>query len=205
MALATYSDLQSKIADTLDDNTLTSTIPDFITQAEDDIRNDPRIRFLPMETRATASLSTSSHYLADTTGFAGIKRMQINGTTAQHEIKIVTPTILNAYYTSTTGRPEFAAVVGGEFEFNRIPDDDYTVEILYYKLTPLSDSDTTNELFPTYPNMYLYGSLVHAAVYLMEDETRFERMYERAVMKAQLADKKMRRTAQNQMRSRHVA
>jgi len=194
MSIATYAELQTAIANFLDDSSLTSVIPDFITLAATDIKNDPDISFVSIERRATATASTTGHYLALPTGFLNIKRMHLV-TSPQHNVKIVPISVLNEYYTSSPGKPDYAAIVDGQFEFNRICDSAYTVEIIYDAITDLSDSDTTNEIFPEYPTLYLYGSLIHASVYVKEDPSPYERLYEKAIAKYSLKDKRKRYAA----------
>ena len=56
MALTTYDELKSSIADFLDRDDLTTVIPDFITLAETKMNRE--IRHWRMEKRATAVLDT---------------------------------------------------------------------------------------------------------------------------------------------------
>lgn len=196
MSINTYALLQTAITNFFDDGELTTArIQECISLAESDMENDPNLELLAMEARATATLSTTSHYISvsdtDLTGFNGLKRIHINGD-PQKEIKVVPASQLNRFYTSTTGKPRYAALVGDEIEFDRIPDSAYTVELLFYRLTPLSDSNTTNEIFPAFKNLYLYASLIHAAVFAKEDEGQYERMYEKAANKAMAKDKQKR-------------
>jgi hypothetical protein len=72
---------------------------------------------------------------------------------------------------NTQGRPRFYAVTAGEFEFFPTPDGSYQSELVYYANVPaLSDSNTSNWLLSKYPDIYLYGALVHTAPYLDEDQ-----------------------------------
>jgi len=193
MALANYSDLQTVVADYLDRGDLTGVIPDFITLAESSIKHDKNTRFLSGEVRATATLTSGSQYLALPTGFSRIKRMHFIGD-PQKIIQVVSMSVLNNYYTSVVGKPTYAAIVDDQFEFNQISDSDYTVEIIYDKFTALSDSNTTNEIFPEYSDIYLYGSLIQAAIYLRDRELRAEmnEEYMNAIRVAKDGDKSSR-------------
>ena len=173
MALTTFTELKAAIADFLDRSDLTAAIPDFITLAEVGIKHDKRNRFLANETRATATLTAASQYLALPAGFVRIKRMHFT-TTPQHNIEITSRDTLNDRYISSTGKPNFVTVADGQFEFNRISDSAYTVEIIFDKFLALSGSNATNQVFPEYSNIYLYGSLVQAAIYLRDRELRAE-------------------------------
>ena len=74
MALGTYSDLQTSIANWLHRADLSSVIPDFISLCEADF--NARLRLSNMETRTTTTLSDD--YLALPTGFRELRRMQLN-------------------------------------------------------------------------------------------------------------------------------
>ncbi len=51
------------------------------------------------------------------------------------------------------------------------PDGSYSAILMYYAKVPtLSDSNETNWLLTHYPDIYLYGALLHSAPYLREDE-----------------------------------
>jgi len=193
MSIATFAELKTAIEDWVDDGEITSKLTDFISLAESSMKHDKKTRFLAGEIRATASTVASSQYLAVPTGFQRIKRMHIQGD-PQKNIKIVSRSSLNDHYSSATGQPSYAAIIGDEFEFNRIPDQVYTVEIVSDKFTALSDSNTTNEIFPAYVDLYLYGSLIHASLFTKDTDlySMAEREYNKAVVNAQNADKSAR-------------
>lgn len=194
MSITTYAELQTTIAGFLDDSSLTSEIPDFITLGATDIKNNPDVSFVSIEKRSTADTSTTSQYLALPIGFLNIKRMHLN-TSPQHNIRVVPVSVLNDYYTSSPGKPDFVSVVDGQFEFNRVPDSAYEVEIIHDVITDLSDSNTTNEIFPEYPNLYLYAALVHASIYVKEDPSVYERQYDKAVALYSMKDTQKRYAA----------
>ena len=61
-------------------------------------------------------------------------------------------------------------MVGPSFQFCPIPDAAYTGTLAYWtKLTPLSDAASSNWVLATHPDVYLYGTLVQSAPYLMDD------------------------------------
>jgi len=83
-----------------------------------------------------------------------------------------------------SGRPVFYTVLQTEFEFAPIPDDAYVLEILYYaKPALLSGSNTSNVFLANYPDALLYGSLMEAEPYLINDARvqLWASMYDRAV------------------------
>lgn len=184
MSFATYANLQTEIQNWMDDGDLAGYAADFITLGENRIKRDFRCR--QMVKRATATADTSSRYLDLPTGFIAAKRIQLN-TTPLHVINFVGPDEINQYHHSTGGKPNFYTVNGDELEFNRVFDDTYTVEINYYKLTALSDSSTTNEIFPEFAELYLYASLAEAATFTALD-AEYDQKYAMALMRAKTAD-----------------
>jgi hypothetical protein len=73
------------------------------------------------------------------------------------------------------------------------PEDGTEIELTYYAEIPaLSDSSTTNWLLTRWPDLYLYGSLMHAAPYLKEDErvTVWAGLHDRALEEIRMEDHK---------------
>jgi hypothetical protein len=169
MAITTYSELKTAIANWLDRDDLTSVIPDFITIAEKQMERE--IRHYKMIERSSGALD--SQYSAVPADWLETVRFSITtGDTFKLEM-----TTLNDMMTrresnqNTQGRPQFYAHIGETFELFPTPDQTYTMELIYYQDIPkLSASQTTNWLLTDAPDAYLYGSLMQAAPYLGEDE-----------------------------------
>jgi len=169
MALSNYSELQTSIAEFLNRDDLTAKIPDFIVLAE--AQMNAELRHWRMEKRATASLD--SQYTAVPVDFIQPVRFSITGSTisslSQTDSKTITD--LRTANNNPSGRPTEYTILDGSIEVYPIPDATYTLELLYYeKLDALNSGNTTNWVLTTYPNAYLYGSLLHSAPYLMEDQ-----------------------------------
>ena len=169
MALSNYSELQTSIAEFLNRDDLTAKIPDFIVLAE--AQMNAELRHWRMEKRATASLD--SQYTAVPVDFIQPVRFSITGSTisslSQTDSKTITD--LRTANNNPSGRPTEYTILDGSIEVYPIPDATYTLELLYYeKLDALNSGNTSNWVLTTYPNAYLYGSLLHSAPYLMEDQ-----------------------------------
>ena len=84
----------------------------------------------------------------------------------------ITPQKINELYASGgSGKPRAYTIIGGEIKFAPTPDSAYTAEIVYMEGVPdLSDSNTTNTILTRHPDLYLYGALSAASVYLMDDQ-----------------------------------
>lgn len=169
MAIATYSDLQSAIANWLNRDDLSSVIPDFIALAEADINR--RVRHWRMESRATVSASTQ--YTELPAYFLEPIRLQITGGDFR-ELELISQSEMSdrrQRNNDTAGVPAFYAITNGTIELYPTPDAAYDIEVYYYsRITDLSDSDTSNWLLEYFPDAYLYTALQHSAVYLAEDQ-----------------------------------
>ena len=164
MALDTFANLKTAIANHLERDDLTSEIIDFITLAES--RHKNKIRFREMIKRSQASLT--GRFLALPIDFLEAKtiRLLTNPVTVLEEVNLHQ---MNRVRRAATRTPAFFTV-HEEFEFDVTPDTAKTAEIVYYaELAALSDSNASNALLARSPDAYLYGALVAAAPFVMDD------------------------------------
>jgi hypothetical protein len=86
----------------------------------------------------------------------------------------------------TGGYPRSYTIVGSEMHFSPKPDDPTLYEhTMYYaqKIPALSDTNTSNWLLLDAPDLYIYGSLLESAPYVMDDARiqTWVQLYERAL------------------------
>lgn len=168
MAITTYAELQTAIANWLNRDDLSAVIPDFITLAEAKFNRE--IRDYRME--ETAALAVSTQYTALPADFLQPIRLTETGQKRNLEL-IGRPNMQERRYLDddATGNPRFYTITDGQLEVFPTPGEAVTVNLLYYEQIPaLSDSQTSNWLLATAPDIYLYGSLVHSAPYLADDK-----------------------------------
>lgn len=172
MAIDTYANLQTTIADFLNRTDLTAAIPGFITLAEAQmvrrlLKDGPVRRMMG---RSDATISTE--FAGVPTDFLGYRAFMMTDTPTIM-LELVEPeqiTKLKSRNTQLTGQPQKVAVVGSEFQFYPAPDGPYSAELTYWKRIPsLSNSVTTNWVLQYYPDAYLYGALLQSAPYLHDD------------------------------------
>jgi len=192
MAITTYSELKTAVADWLNRSDLTSAIPNFIALAEAEMNR--QIRHRKMVTRATATLDTP--YFAVPSDWKETIRFQLN-TNPVTPLVFVTPEQLleDSQKYSAANQPMFYTSIGQQFEVLPQPDGSYEAELLYYaKLPSLSDAAPTNWLLTESPDIYLYATLIQSAPYLKEDERTpvWTAMYDRLVSDMLLADERAR-------------
>ena len=169
MALTTYSELKTAIANWLDRSDLDDRIPEFIQLAEARHRRDFKIR--RMETRVTANTIADTEYYSLPDNFVAMRNIQLN-TDPKTALEYLTPEQMDRVREgSNTGKPKAYSIIGNNFQLRPIPDAVYEIEMLYYKyFTALSDSNTTNDMLTYHPDLYLYGALVEAEPYLQNDK-----------------------------------
>jgi hypothetical protein len=169
MAISNYSELKAAIADWLDRTDLTDSIPDFITLAETRHRRDFKLR--RMETRVTANTVADTEYYNLPDNFVAMRNIQLN-TDPKTALEYLTPEQMDRIYAgSNKGKPKAYSIIGENIQLRPLPDSAYQIEMLYYKyFTPLSDSNTTNDMLTYHPDAYLYGALVEAEPYLQNDK-----------------------------------
>jgi len=168
MSFTSYSDLQTTIAGYLARSDLTSQIPDFIRLAETRLRRDLRIR--QMLKSVTTSTVGSDATIGLPSDFLEVRDLIIEGSPPQ-SLNYLSPSAFNrSARTWQSGKPLDYTVLASEFQVAPIPDGVYTAKMLYFAApTFLSDSNTSNVFLANTPDALLYGSLLEAEPYLMND------------------------------------
>ena len=169
MAISTYAELQTAVANWLDRDDLTDRIPEFIALAEARMNRVLRLRM--MESKYTASTVASQRNYALPTGYIQMRNFQIN-TDPITPVQYVSPEIYDRLYGSTqSGTPQFYTVIANELQLGPIPGSVMTMEMLFYKkISSLSPTNTTETMLTENPDIYLYGALLEAEPFIMNDE-----------------------------------
>jgi len=169
MALTTYSELKTAVANWLDRSDLDDRIPEFIALAETRHRRDFKIR--RMETRVTANTIADSEYYSLPDNFVAMRNIQLN-TDPKTPLEYLTPEQMDRVRGgSSKGKPKAYSIIGNNIQLRPLPDGVYQIEMLYFKyFTALSDSNTTNDMLTFHPDAYLYAALVEAEPYLQNDK-----------------------------------
>ena len=187
----TYAELKTNIANYLNRSDLTSVIDSFIDSTEAEFNR--RLRVKGMIKRATATLT--GQYLAVPTDWLEAINLQIDSGdfSPLFQQSIESMDVYRKANYNVTGQPIYFALVDDSIEFAPTPDGSYTVQLTYYgKIDALSDSNTSNFLSTGYSDVYLYGCLKHASIYLMEDERvpLFTAQFEKALEEMRLEQEK---------------
>ena len=169
--ITNYANLQTTIADFLNRDDLTSVIPTFIQLAEAQINRD--LRHWKMEKRASGQQSSGDSHMQIPSDWVETIRMNISdgGTKPLDLISRKAMEDKRAGNENMAGTPRYYTHADSQFHLYPTPNATTNIELLYYaKTDALSDSTTTNWLLGDAPDVYLYGSLLHSAPYLAEDE-----------------------------------
>jgi hypothetical protein len=172
MALATYQNVVDAVRDWLarpnDTTLLTDTrIDDFIVMAEADIYDGLRVR--DMET--AADLTVSAQTAALPTGYLETRRLYLDGSPLLTVDYMAPSQFWSEFRVATPGRPRAYTIEGANLVFGPAPDATYTGKHLYYRRFPTLSS-ATNALFTARPNLWVYGALRHAALFVGADERK---------------------------------
>ena len=189
MAYTSYSDLQTSVANYLGRSDLTAVIPDFIRFAETRLARELRTR--KMLKSATSSMTAGDARVALPTDFLEIRDLYTQGNPRKPVTYMSPSAFTRNARADESGLPVFYTTLSAEFQFAPIPDTAYVLEILYYaQPTVLSSSNSSNVFLANYPDALLYGSLLEAEPYLINDarSQTWAALYDRAIKNISDAD-----------------
>ena len=162
--MTTYATLKSDIAGWLLRDDLTAAIPSFVRLAEASIRRDLRIR--QMLRTYTLTLSAQSQALPE--DFMELERIVLDSTTSSLSYLPPSALFANSAYTES-GDPQYYTIEG-DYLITAPDATGSDVMLCYYKAySSLTNDSDTNWLLTNAYDVYLYGSLSHAAPYIKED------------------------------------
>lgn len=167
MSIATYAELRTAVENWLDHTLFTARIPEFITLFEAAANRRLRVR----QQEALIVLAPSSGSAALPVDYLAWRRVTWTGS-PRVELQYVHPSYLQAAYPSSpAATPRVFTVEGSVLKIR--PIDDTALELDYFQKIPAlaSGSDTgTNWLLAAHPDLYLFGALVEAETFGVNDE-----------------------------------
>ena len=192
MALTTYTELKTSLANWLNRSDLTTEIgDDFIKLTEADLNSKLRVRAMIAQVNITVNAETA----ALPTDFLQIRNFYILSGQTKTPLVYTTPASMDTTSgTSTTGKPTTFTILGDTLRFSPKPDATYTAVMNYFKKFPaLSSTNATNYILASHPAIYLYGSLFHAANFLgginPQQVQTWQQMYATALERLELNDR----------------
>ena len=173
MALSTFEELKTSIADWLQRSDLTAVIPDFIRLAEARFDRNEALQ----EERVDA-ITLGAATVALPSDCRIVQSLYLDDDTRQGGLEPTTPEWFAENEGRTgnlTGVPKYVATTtnGTSLLLSPAPDAAYTAQIVYLRtLDRLSASQTTNWLLDLAPDVYLFGALLMSAPYLRDPEAQ---------------------------------
>jgi hypothetical protein len=183
MAIGTYAELQTAVANWLDRDDLTDRIPEFIALAEARMNRALRIAIMLNVDQTTlggaATLVAGTRDYALPSGYLQMLDFHLR-TSPIITLSYITPENMNRMWAgSQSGIPKSYTIFSDNSTGTPIKSvrlgpapasaSDYSITF-YKKIDALSDSNTTEAMLTNNPDVYLYGSLLEAEPFLMNDQ-----------------------------------
>ena len=194
MAIGTFAELKTATANWLDRSDLTDRIPEFIALAEARFNRVLRIRDMETVSTAISTVAGTREYSLPT-GFVQMKEFHLT-TDPITPLAYITPEMMSRMWAgSAKANPQVFTIIADNVRLGPNPDAVYTTSMLYYKtFTALSASNTTSDMLTNNPDVYLYGTLLEAEPFIMNDQRvpLWMAAFEKAVSDIQNQDNKDR-------------
>jgi len=168
MALTTYSELQTAIADRMNRSSDTAFIPDWITIAEKEIVRWARVDWLETET----DLTPSGAFVTLPDDFNSLRSLYWAYSNYRVPLEQVSPDLIDKLSPSNeTGFSGYFCIQGTQIQLRPAPSggDDVTIRY-YFKPEMLSDTNTSNEILVNAPDMLFYRALVEGYDHIRNHE-----------------------------------
>ena len=187
-----YATLKTTIANYLNRSDLTDMMDTFIDQVETELNR--RIRTKDMIKRSTAT--ADSQYLTLPTDWLEAINIEITSGdfTPLFQVSIESLDVYRKSVNNRTGKPVYFAIVDSTLELCPTPDVDYDLQLTYFgKIDSLSDSNTTNFVSNNHSDLYLYGALKTASIYLMDDNrvSMFHTAFEKSIEELRMENERV--------------
>jgi len=203
----TYATLQTAVANWLDRSDLTDRIPEFIALAEARMNRTLRLAIMLNVDQttlggATALVGGTRDYSLPS-GYLQMLDFHLR-TSPITTLSYLTPENMNRMWAgSQAGKPLAYTIFSDNASGTPIksvrlgpsPGSAYDYSIMFYKkIDALSDSNTTEQMLTNNPDVYLYGTLLEAEPFIMNDERvpLWLAAFEKAVSDIQNQDNKDR-------------
>ena len=168
MAIGTYGELKTAVANWLERDDLTPRIPEFIALAENRIARTVRIR--EMESTTTTAMVVGQKPYTLPTDYVEFRRVYINTSTIQR-LEYRSPVhYWSVYANLANSTPQVFTVEDENLLLGPPPDTTDNIDFLFYaKPTAFSADADTNSILTNATGLYLYGALIESAPFLGND------------------------------------
>lgn len=167
MAISTYSELQTAIAGWLKRTDLTEMIPSFIALAEARINRLLVTRF--MEAEDELLTVAGSQYVDCPADMVNPVGLWFKAYLPRLRLTQTLPEELPSK-TNVSGYPEYWAIDAGKIKFDKLSQNVWAFDFRYTQSLALSTGQPTNAVLTHNPDVYLWGSMVEACQYTLEND-----------------------------------
>ena len=183
MAINTYATLQTAVANWLDRSDLTDRIPEFIALAEARMNRTLRLSMMLNVDETTlggaATLVAGTRDYALPSGYLQMVDFHLR-TSPITTLSYLTPENMNRMWAGSQGGKPLAYTIFADnstgtpikkIRLGPSPASAYDYSIMFYKkIDALSVANTTEQMLTDNPDIYLYGALLEAEPFLMNDQ-----------------------------------
>ena len=167
MSLANYTDLLAEVASELHRSDLTGVIPNKVVLAETRINGDLDARL--MDKKSTLTCVAAQDYVTAPSDVINIRHLSVRVSPVQTLDYLTPDQFYTAFPWSASGTPQVFTVIGDRIYLAPIPDSDYTLDVVYKAKVPSLVDNGTTWLMTSYPNVYLYATLLEMSPYIKDD------------------------------------
>lgn len=192
MAITTYAELQTAVANWLSRTNLTARVPEFISLAEARLNRVLRTRRAEMDVALTGVLNSRTISLPAAYSEALNVWIIIPGVTERIELRFVDPALITVF--TEASQPYAWTIDGTNLAFERPLDQAYGFTLRCLAKYTLSTAVPTNNLLTDYPDAYLYAAMCEAAPFLRDADlmSAYEQKLERTVAEINAKDARSR-------------
>ncbi|KWT94683.1 MULTISPECIES: hypothetical protein [unclassified Variovorax] len=161
MTISNYTDLQTAVSAwaARGDSTVVGRVPDFIRLAEERIWQ--RVRVSWGIASDTLTIVAGQNWVALPDDWLAFKRIR---SATEPRIEYMAPDALEDL--APCGNPRAYSLEGGRLLYGQTPSADLVLDVKYYQHPGLLEIAPTNWLLTRAPSVYLYASLLEAAIFV---------------------------------------
>lgn len=162
-----YASLKATVADYLNRQDVDAQVATFIQLHEAKMNRELRVPQMMVRAEATSD----AEYIPVPSDFLQDYSLKLESAVPHADLTYIAQTDAKLYKAQGLTQTLYYTIVGNSFELIADPSENVDVELIYYGRIPaLSDSNTTNWLLTSHPDLYLYGALLESVPYLKDDE-----------------------------------
>lgn len=166
------------------------------------LRSDP-LRIVEMEiTVESASVAAGTSTIAQPSDF--LELISVYSESLNMPMQIVAQRVIDGYGAQSIGGTKLIAVSGANFRLLDAAPADLTLVMHCYRKLATPTGGSANDILTNYPNVYLYGCLIEAAIFTQDEAgaLRYLQLYNASVMGLNARTQRITASADPRLRAR---